>query len=213
MRNKIILYFTTIGTIGHNRKSHNFTKSYIMTKKLHPFLDIIFRRKSVRSYTGKAVSKSDLELLIRAGMAAPSGRDERPWAFVTVTDSELIDLLTEKLPYAKMLALAGSGIVVCGYPVPHSRPNSRDLWEQDCAAATENILLAAEAMSLGAVWTALHPYPDRQQMVREILGIPPDVHPFCLIPVGYPAGSEIPKDKFDPGKVHWQKWRNSEMAK
>jgi nitroreductase len=177
-----------------------------MTEKLHSFMEIIFSRKSVRSYTGKKVSKSDLEMLIRAGIAAPSGRDERPWAFVAVTDPDLINQLTEELPYAKMLAPAGSGIVVCGYPVPHTRPNSKDLWEQDCAAATENILLAAEAIGLGAVWTALHPYPDRQQTVREILEIPQEVFPFCLIPVGYPVGSEIPKEKWDPGKVHWEKW-------
>ena len=183
-----------------------------MPENSKDFINVIFRRKSVRSYTGNQVSKSDLEQIIRAGMAAPSGRDERPWAFIAVTEPDLINRLTEELPYAKMLAQAGSAIVVCGSPVPHSRPNSRDLWEQDCAAATENILLATEAIGLGAVWTALHPYPDRQQIVREILVIPPGVHPFCLIPVGYPSGSEMPKDKWDPGKVHWEIWRNSEIA-
>jgi nitroreductase len=171
-----------------------------------PFLNVIFQRKSVRTYTGKTVPEDILELIIRAGMAAPSGRDERPWAFIAITERELIEALTAELPYAKMLSRAGSAIVVCGISVPHTRLNSKDLWEQDCAAASENILLAAEALELGAVWTALHPYPDRQECVRRILHIPADVHPFCLIPVGYPSGDEAPKDKWDTGKVHWQGW-------
>ena len=177
-----------------------------MTEFFNPCLQVIFSRKSVRSYTGEVVRKSDLEILLKAGMASPSGRNEQPWAFIAIIDPGILDSLTRELPYAKMLKKAGAGIVVCGYPVPHSRPGSKDLWDQDCAAATENILLAAEAMNLGAVWTALHPYPDRQEIVRIILNIPQEIFPFCLIPVGYPKGEEQPKDKYDPGKVHWEGW-------
>ena len=177
-----------------------------MSEKATPFLDVIFSRKSVRNYTGQVVRKSDLEILLKAGMAAPSGRNEQPWDFIAVTDQGILDRLTEELPYAKMLKKAGAGIIVCGQSVHHSRPGSKDLWDQDCAAATENILLAAESMGLGAVWTALHPYPDRQETVRRILNIPLEIFPFCLIPVGYPAGEEQPKEKFDPGKVHWDVW-------
>jgi nitroreductase len=139
-------------------------------------------------------------------MAAPSGRNQQPWAFIAITDPAVLGKLAEGLPYAKMLPQAGSAIVVCGYSVPPSRPGSKDLWEQDCAAATQNILLAAEAMNLGAVWTAVHPYPERQEYIRKIMNIPSNIYPFCVIPVGYPTGEEKPKDKFDSEKIHWEKW-------
>jgi nitroreductase len=178
-----------------------------MTFKNSSFLsDVIFARKSVRRYTGKVVSTGDLEDLLKAAMAAPSGRNQQPWAFIAITDPSSLVKLAEGLPYAKMLPEAGAAIIVCGYSAPHDRPGSKDLWEQDCAAATENILLAAEALGLGAVWTAVHPYSERQDFVRKIIGIPPDVHPFSLVPVGYPTGEDLPKNKFDPGKIHWQKW-------
>lgn len=177
-----------------------------MPEKFNSFLDVIFSRKSVRSYTGRIVSKSDLGILMKAAMAAPSGRNQQPWAFVTVTDPATLLQLAGGLPYAKMLPGAGTAIVVCGYSVPPTRPGSRDLWEQDCAAATENILLAAESMGLGAVWTAVHPYPDRQEFIRKILQIPQEIYPFSLVPVGYPAGGEKPKDKFDPAKIHLEVW-------
>ena len=177
-----------------------------MSGKSIPFLDVIFSRKSVRSYTGNSLSKDDLEMLLKAGMAAPSGRNQQPWAFIAITDPDVLVKLAEGLPYAKMLPNAGSAIVVCGYSVPPSRPGSKDLWEQDCAAATQNILLAAEAMNLGAVWTAVHPYPERQEYIRQVLNIPAEIYPFCVIPVGYPTGEEQPKDKFDPDKIHWERW-------
>jgi nitroreductase len=177
-----------------------------MAEKFNSFLDVIFTRKSVRNYTGEVVSKENIEILLKAAMAAPSGRNQQPWAFIAITDPETLITLAEGLPYAKMLPEAGSAIVVCGYSAPHDRPGSKDLWEQDCAAATENILLAAEALDLGSVWTAVHPYPDRQEFIRKILGIPAAIHPFCVIPVGYPTGKEQPKNKFDPKKIHWEKW-------
>jgi nitroreductase len=181
-------------------------KNITMSGKINSFLDVIFTRKSVRSYTGKVIQKGDLEILLKAAMATPSGRNQQPWAFIAITDPSILIKLADGLPYAKMLPQAGSAIVVCGYSVPPSRPGSKDLWEQDCAAATQNILLAAEALNLGAVWTAVHPYPDRQEFIRQVLNIPREIYPFCVIPVGYPTGEEKPKDKFDSNKIHWEGW-------
>ena len=177
-----------------------------MTNKKTGALEVIFSRKSVRKYTGQVVKKEQLELLLKAAMAAPSGRNQQPWAFIVLTDPAKLKMLADELPYAKMLPEAGAGIVVCGYTVPPSRPGAKDLWEQDCAAATENILLAAEAMGLGAVWTAVHPYPERQEFVRNVFQIPPTIIPFSVIPIGHPSGEEQPKDKFRLENVHWEKW-------
>ena len=177
-----------------------------MTDKTTIVLENILSRKSVRSFTGEAVTKACLLALLKAGMAAPSARNRQPLAFVAVTDRKILDALGDGLPYTKMLFTAGACIVVCGDSTVELQAGATDLWYQDAAAATENILLAVEAMGLGAVWSALYPYPEREGHVRKLLELPPSVLPFSIIPVGHPAGQDQPKDKFRPGKIHWEKW-------
>lgn len=166
-------------------------------------LENIFERKSVRKYTGQKISKEDMIMLMKAGMAAPSARNAQPWELVAVTDMELIKKLEEVLPYAKMSVNAGQGIVVCG-DINQALPGgSSEFWIQDCAAVTQNILLAAEAMGLGAVWTGAYPDSTRSKVIRDILGLPENLKPLCYIPIGYPTGVEKPKDKFKEEKMHW----------
>jgi nitroreductase len=105
-----------------------------------------------------------------------------------------------------MLFKAGACIVVCGDTTTDLQEGATDLWHQDAAAATENILLAAEAMRLGAVWSALYPMADRQDHVRKLLKLPATVQPFSIIPVGHPTGEDMPKDKFRGEKIHWDTW-------
>lgn len=163
-------------------------------------LETIFARKSVRKYLPKPVEQEKTELLLKAGMAAPSGKDTRPWEFVVVTDREVLDSMAAALPYAKMLRDAPMAIVVCGDTTKSS------YWYLDCSAATENILLAAEALGLGAVWTATYPYTDRMEVVRKCIHLPEHIHSLCVIPVGYPAIPHSPKNKWDAAKVHHNKW-------
>lgn len=169
-------------------------------------LTAIHSRRSVRHYTGQAVSKKDLETLVKAGMAAPTAMDKRPWAFVIVTDEATLQKLAAGLPSSKMIVQAKSAIVVCGVMTKAGWGESRDVWVQDCSAATENILLAAEAMGWGAVWTGMYPSVQRVEYVQRILGIPREVIPLNVIAVGYPTGEDRPKDKFDPSNIHWDKW-------
>lgn len=169
-------------------------------------LTTIHSRKSVRHYTGEPVSKRDLETLVKAGMAAPTAMDKRPWAFVIVTDKAVLDQLAEGSPHSKMIVSAKSAIVVCGVLAKEPEGQAREFWVQDCSAATENILLAAEAMGLGAVWTGMYPSAERVGYVQKVLGIPKDVLPLNIIAVGYPTGEDRPKDKFDPVNIHWDKW-------
>ncbi len=169
-------------------------------------LDNILSRKSVRNFTGEPVTKACLLAILRAGMAAPSARNRQPLGFVVVTERKLLDALGEGLPFTKMLFRAGAAIVVCGDSGTALQEGASDLWEQDAAAATENILLAAEAMGLGAVWSALHPYPERSGLAGKLLNLPASVFPFSIVPVGHPTGEEQPKDKFKPEKIHWERW-------
>lgn len=170
-------------------------------------LENIFARKSVRSYTGQPVSREQLDTLVRAAMAAPSGRDMRPWKFVVVDDAAVMDSLSRQLPYAKMLQEAAAAIVVCGdMSIVDKSGNPSVNWQFDCSAATQNLLLAAEAMGLGAVWTGVHPYEDRLAAVKRALILPEHIIPLNVIPIGYPKGDALPKDKYAAENIHYNGW-------
>ncbi len=176
-------------------------------------LDNIFARKSVRTYTEEAVSDAQVETLLRAAMAAPTGINLQPWRFVVVTDQAVKEALAGR---NRMILSAPVVIVVCGDTVwnhrPFNEPDGEEIsepnrnWTADCAAATENLLLAAEAMGLGAVWTACYPYEERMSVTIETLGLPENVLPYCIVPVGHPGGDEQPKDKWKPENIHYNRW-------
>ena len=162
----------------------------------NPAIENILTRRSIRSYTDQDVEPEKIEAILEAGMAAPSGKNGQPWDFIVLTRREILDEMAERLPYAKMLREARVAIAVCA-----DRTKS-PYWYVDCSAAAENILLAAHALGLGAVWTATYPYRDRMDVVKELCWLPGSYDSLCVIPVGYPAREARPKDNFDAGKIH-----------
>ena len=166
----------------------------------------ILSRRSVRAYAAAPVSGEQLDGLVRAGMAAPSAVDARPWDFIVVTDKALLGQLAAALPYAKMAAQAAAAIVVTGDIRRQHGGEGASFWLMDCSAATQNILLAAESLGLGAVWTAVYPEADRVAAVRKMLGIPAHVVPLNLIPIGVPAAKPKPADRYEAGLVHKDRW-------
>ena len=166
----------------------------------NPTLETIALRRSVRSYTSQRVSQDTIELLLRSAMSAPSSKDRRPWHFFVVDDRATLDTLAVRLPYAPMLAHVPHALVVCG----DSEVSAS--WFLDCAAATENFLLAAQALGLAAVWTGVYPNADRIVTVQEALALPQHIMPLAVVPFGYGNGQEQPKDKFDPARIHYNKW-------
>ena len=162
----------------------------------NPAIENILTRRSIRSYTDQDVEPEKIEAILEAGMAAPSGKNGQPWDFIVLTRREILDEMAERLPYAKMSREARVAIAVCA-----DRTKS-PYWYVDCSAAAENILLAAHALGLGAVWTATYPYRDRMDVVKELCGLPGSYDSLCVIPVGYPAREARPKDNFDAGKIH-----------
>ena len=169
-------------------------------------LDLIFQRKSVRTFQKKAVPKELIEQMVKAGMAAPSAMNKQPWYFVAITNREVLDNLGEQLPNTGMLKHAPAALVVCG-DLHNTLPGkAQEFWVQDCVAATENILLAAEALGLGAVWTGAYPLEERYQLISEALSLPEHIIPLNVIPFGYPQGDPKPKDKWAPEKLHWEQW-------
>ena len=169
------------------------------SQKADIVLENIFARKSVRKFTSEPVSDKQVETLLKAAMAAPSAMNGQPWRFVVVNDKDKLASMAEQLPYAR-LDTAPMAIVVCG-----DLSDYKKFWTDDCSAATENLLLAAEAMGLGAVWTAASD-EERSGIVREALGLPENIQPLCVVPVGHPDGDFQPKDKWDPTKIHYNQW-------
>jgi nitroreductase len=169
-------------------------------------LSVIHSRKSVRHYTGEPVSKDDLMTLLKAGMAAPTARNQQPWVFIVVTDDFTLLKLAKGLPYTKMIVKSRACIVVCADMNKALPGEERDFWVQDCSAASENILLAAEAIGLGAVWSGMYPLEERVAHVRKVLELPDTIIPLNVIAVGHPTGAEKPQKKFDPNNIHWEKW-------
>lgn len=166
---------------------------------------VIHSRKSVKSFTGAPVSRENLDKIIRAGMAAPTAVNKQPWSFVVVTDRKQLDALSAGLPNARGIDKAGAVIIVCAEP-DKANLQSRDFAVIDASLASENILLATEALGLGGHWTASFPYEDKMKHVRAVLGIPANIIPLNVILVGVPTGEDKPKDKYQKDKIHWGKW-------
>ena len=177
------------------------------SRKADIVLENILARKSVRNYTDEPVRRSQLDTLLRAAMAAPTGRDMRPWKFVVIDDKAAMAALADSLPYAKMLREAQAAVAICGdLSVTDDKGNPSKNWTFDCSAATENLLLAAEALGLGAVWTGVYPYEERLAAVKSALGLPEEIIPLALIPIGHPKGDPQPKDKFNKDNIHYNGW-------
>ncbi|MBU0468538.1 MAG: nitroreductase family protein [Candidatus Omnitrophica bacterium] len=169
-------------------------------------LKTIFDRRSIRKYTGEPVSRDKLVSLAKAGMAAPTSRDTRHFNFIIIDEESTINKLLEGLPYSKMIETAKHAIIVTSdLSIAHGGAET-DYWIQDCSAAAQNITLAATALGLGACWTAAHPREERVNFVKQVLELPENINPLCVIAIGVPTGEEKPRDKFDSSHVFFNKW-------
>ena len=164
----------------------------------------IMTRTSIRKYTDQPVSKTDIETLLRAGMAAPTAVNRQPWHFVAVTDkAKLKELSGGRGGMLEQCALA---IVVCGNMEKTMQGKGQEFWIQDCSAATENILLAANALGLGAVWTGGYPMEERVASISKALKLPETIIPLCTIVIGHSAESPTPKDKWKPENISYNEF-------
>jgi nitroreductase len=169
-----------------------------MTKEL---VHTIFARRSIRKYTSEPVNEEEIKTLLQAAMAAPSAGNRKPWHFIVVRDRQTLNALAEALPYGKMLFNAPLCIAVCG-----DKSVSESWWVQDCSAATENLLLAATALGLGAVWLGVFPREDRVNTISGVLKIPKNLLPLNLISIGHPAEAKEPRTQYDETRVHHEHW-------
>jgi len=166
-------------------------------------LDPILKRRSIRRYTEREVSEEVVMGLLKAAMSAPSAHNQQPWEFVVITERDLLDAIPGFHPYSRMLTGAPLAILVC---CNTSNLAAEDFWPQDCAAATENILLAATSSGLGSVWLGVYPKEELMKGLKDLLSLPDHIRPFALVSLGYPAVEKEPSDRFDPARIHRNGW-------
>ena len=166
---------------------------------MNEVLNTIDARHSKRVYSGAPIADETLVTLCRAGLAAPSARNGRPWELIIVKDRETLNELSMIRPYWKMLSSAQAAIVVAG-------AEGRYL-QQDCAAATENILLAAESLGLAACWLGLYPNMEAVESVSKVVGLPDGIPPVMVIALGVPAeNAPVCARKIEENKIHFGRY-------
>ncbi len=167
-------------------------------------LQAILTRRSIRAFTPQAVDEEQIQQLMEAAMRAPSAGNQQPWQFLVITERARLDELAELLPYGKMLHQAALGIVVCGDM--RLEQYKKNYWMLDCSAATQNILLAAHAIGLGAVWLGVYPVEERVKRLSATLELPEEIIPHCVIAAGYPAEEKPPSRRYKAERVHHERW-------
>lgn len=166
-------------------------------------MEAILSRRSIRRYTAEPVPEEVIQELLAAAMSAPSASNEQPWHFVIIDDRRILDQIPKYHPYSSMLKQAPLAIAVCG---DLELEIFKGYWVQDCSAATENILIAAQAKGLGAVWLGVYPREERVKATQKLLGLPEHVIPLCLISIGYPAETKPPSNRYSASRIHHNQW-------
>ena len=164
----------------------------------------ILNRRSIRKFTAQPVEEEKIEQLLKAAMQAPSAANQQPWEFIVVRDREALGRLSKMSPYSGPVAGSAVTLVLLANTDGLRIPTA---WQQDLGAATENVLLEAVHLGLGAVWLGVATSEASSAFVREMYGLPDAVKPFCLIAVGYPDGQKNEfVDRYIPKKVHFEKY-------
>ena len=168
-------------------------------------IENIMTRTSIRQYKDQPVEDEKIDIMLKAAMAAPTAVNLQPWHFIVITDKETIGVLSGRQPTNAPLLIA-----VCGDTDKTTMPDGNgklpDFWIQDVSAATENLLLAAHALGLGAVWTGVYPVMERTAEVANVLNCPKNIVPLALVRVGYPDEAPAPKDKFKQENISYNKF-------
>jgi len=160
-------------------------------------MESILTRRSIRKYTAQPVPEDAIDGLLRAAMSAPSAGNQQDWYFVVVHNAQTLAELAQVHSHAPLNG-ASLAILVCG---DLKRETHQGFWQQDCAAATQNLLLAAHAMGLGAVWCGCYPREERVAGLRKVLRLPEHIVPLALVVIGYPAEKKERADRYDLAKV------------
>lgn len=168
-------------------------------------LDFIFSRRSVRKYVDREVPDEMIHDLLEAAMAAPSAVAKDPWHFIVLKQRASLNRLADVLIHGQMLRQATAAFVVCG-DITRAHDQLESYMLQDLSAAVENILIAANTLGLGTCWLGVHPRPERMDGIRKMFSLPDNIIPMCGIAVGWPDDPPPARTRYNPDRVHREKW-------
>lgn len=160
----------------------------------------ILDRRSIRKYTDEKISKEDQLKIVKAGMYAPSARNTRAWKFIVINDKEKLNQLAEAHPYGGMLKNAAFAILVCG---DIKLEETKEYLAINCAAATQNMLLAAKYMDIGSVWLGVFPREKRMQDISNLLNLDKTFIPISLVSFGKATETKEFPQRFEENKIEF----------
>jgi nitroreductase len=166
-------------------------------------LEAIYTRRSIRQFTDQPIPEEQLEEILKTAMQAPSARNFQPWHFVVIDDRDLLKEVPKFHPYASMLETAPLTIAVCG---DFTLEKSIEYIALDCAAATQNMLLAVHGLGLGAVWLGIYPREKRIEGLKKLLHLPQQIIPISLVALGHPAEHHPSVSRYQPSRIHRNSW-------
>ena len=165
--------------------------------------EALLKRRSIRKFKADKISKDLIDELMHAAMSGPSACNRRPWEFYIVTNEEKLNEVKKASLFSRFNAPLA--IVVCGNLSKSLPLKLSSYWIQDCSAATENILLRAVDLGLGACWCGAHPQERVEENLRKCLNLDKNIIPLNIIFIGYPNESPEARHQYDENKVHFIK--------
>ncbi len=166
-------------------------------------LEAILNRRSIRQYTSEPITDEQLSVILKCGMYAPSAVNKQPWHFIVFRKKDTIRQIMEVHPNSSMLARACAAILVCW---DEHLQHDVGYGPVDCAAATQNMLLAAHSLGIGSVWVGIYPRQQRMEAVQKIFNLPDHIKGFSIVSLGYPAETRQQPERYNPGRIHQEKW-------
>jgi nitroreductase len=163
----------------------------------------ILTRRSVREFTSSPVRTEELEIIIEAGLSAPSAHGKRPWHIAVISDPVVRDKMASLIPAFRPVAAAPVSILVLVHPAACVRI---EYWPQDCGALSENILLASRALGLGTTWCGIYPIENKMTAIHNLLDIPEHLVPFSIIGIGHPSSPDAFHERDGSGDLNRVSW-------
>jgi nitroreductase len=204
MKKLLFVMASTLLTLGACTQQGEKQETVSAADNVQAAIENIMTRTSIRQYKAQAVEQEKIDIMLKAAMAAPTAVNLQPWHFIVITDTAVINQLAGPRPTNAPLMIA-----VCGDTNKTTMDDGNklpDFWVQDVSAATENLLLAAHALGLGAVWTGVYPVMERVADVANVLNCPENIIPLAVVRIGYPDEAPQPKDKFKEENVSYNKF-------
>jgi nitroreductase len=166
-------------------------------------MDILLERRSIRNYTTAHVKNKDIQYILHVGMSAPSAKNTKCYSFIIIKNKEIHKKIANIIESAQMILKAPLAILIVG----DKNKSYEQYLQQDCAAATQNILLAATARKYGSVWCGIYSNKNREKKIQKLFKLPNNIKPFSIVVIGKSSNKIQNKNNWDIKKIYYESWK------